>query len=942
MNRKRFGDNWGPTAKARILIGRQCAVLLTGLLLSGVGLAQQPCIRGMQIDGVITDPTGAVIPGARVQAGTGATGVTDATGHYAFACVSVTSTTITANADGFAQAVARARARAGGTAHVNLQLAVASVETDVQVNANENGADDGRTAASMVLGTEQVQRLSDDPDEFLRELQALAAGAGGPPENALVTVDGFQNRSALPPKSSIASIRVNPDMFSSEYETAPWLGARIEIATKPGAGPWHGAMFFADSASPFNATDTLSATATPASRQRYGFELGGPIMQKKSDIFFALEKRDIDEFSVVDAVTLNSGGIPAPLQQSVPAPQRLWIGSARADWQINANDLATVSFASNVNNLGNQGAGGLVLAGAGYNSLSSEYDLRLLNTQTFGARLLHETRISYSWKRTQQSPLSTEPSLQVAGYFVGGGSTHGDLNNRERDLEADDDAVLTRGRHTLKLGVQSLGVFVDDYDPDTFNGALVFGGGSAPVLDSNNNPTGETTTISAIEQYGRALRNLPGGTPTAFQITSGTPLVPFTQWRLAFYAQDGVKLSNHFTLHSGFRYQIQTAPNSFANFSPRLSLSWSPDKKSTWVVHLRAGLFSSAVAPAYALQVDRLNGIRQQEATIYAPSFQNPQSPVAGSISVNTLWQFPKTFGQIPSFGSQLGVEHEFSHHWHAEAAFNYGANWDQVRAENINAPMVASSVGVAPDPIAALLAPRPIAPNENIFRYEKLAHLRGRFLVLSLRQYSYNRFGFSTLYVHMSGVRSDGGFRAADTTGAANPQSSYSERGESSRVDWQTPNLFVLTGNVKLPLKAELSTVLNASSGRPYNITTGTDANGDGDFNDRPSYASGPGPGVYSTQFGLLTTNTVNGNVPRNIGTMPATVHLDMNLSRSFSLPGRKDHPRTLTFNARSANLLNHTNVTAVNTVLSSGAVGLHVAAETARRVELGIRFAF
>jgi hypothetical protein len=941
MNKQPCADSCGSAMKAVVITGRKCAVFLLGLLISGTALAQQSCIRGMHIDGVITDPTGAVIPGAHVQAGTGAMVVTDATGHYAFACVPSTSTTITANADGFAQATARAHARAGGAAHVNLQLAVASVETDVQVNANANPADD-RGAGTVVLGTEEVQRLPDDPDDFLRELQALAAGGGGPSGSALVTVDGFQNSSALPPKSSIASIRVNPDLFSSEYQNPPWLGTRIEIATKPGAGPWHGALFFADSASPFNATDPLSVSATPASRQRYGFELGGPITQKKSDVFFALEKRDIDEFNVVNAVTLNSVDIPAPLQQSVVAPQRLWIGSARADWQITSNDLATVSFSANVNNLGNEGVGGLVLAEAGHNSLISEYDLRLLNTQTFGANLLHETRIGYSWKRTEQTPLSTDPSLQVAGYFVGGGSTSGNLDNRERDLEVDDDVILTRGQHTLKLGLQSLGVFVHDYDPDTFNGAFVFGGGSAPMLDANNNPSGETTTISGMEQYRRAVLNLPGGTPTTFQINSGTPLVPFTQWRLALYAQDGAKLNNHFTLNSGFRYQFQTAPSSFANFSPRLGMNWSLDKKSAWVVHLRVGLFSSAVDPGYAMQVDRLNGIRQQEETTYAPSFQNPQAPIAGSITVNRLYQFPKTFRQIPSFSSQFGVEHDFSHHWHAEGDFNYTANWDQIRVENINAPMVASSIGFPPDPIAALLAPRPIAPNENVFLYEKLAHMRGRFLVLSLEQNDYKRFGISAFYVHMAGVRSDGGFRGEDTSGAANPQSSYSQEGESSRVDWQTAGLFGLMGNVKLPLKAELSAELFASSGTPYNITTGTDANGDGDFNDRPSYASSPGPGVYSTPFGLLTTNTVNGNVPRNIGTMPGTVHLDTNLSRSFTLSVGKEHPRTFTFSARSANLLNHTNVTAVNTILASGAVGQPVAADTARRIELGVRFAF
>jgi Carboxypeptidase regulatory-like domain len=216
MNKRPFGDSCGSTMKAVMITGRNCAVLLVGLLISGTALAQQSCIRGMHIDGVITDPTGAVIPGAPVQAGTGATGVTDATGHYAFACVSVTSSTVTADADGFAQAIARAHARAGGTAHVNLQLAVASVQTDVQVNANED-----RTAASAVLGTEDVQRFSDDPDDFLRELQSLAAGGGGPSGSARSRSMASKTAAHLPPKSSIASIRVNPDLFSSEYQNPP-------------------------------------------------------------------------------------------------------------------------------------------------------------------------------------------------------------------------------------------------------------------------------------------------------------------------------------------------------------------------------------------------------------------------------------------------------------------------------------------------------------------------------------------------------------------------------------------------------------------------------------------------------------------------------------------------------------------------------------------------
>ena len=187
--------------------------------------------------------------------------------------------------------------------------------------------------------------------------------------------------------------------------------------------------------------------------------------------------------------------------------------------------------------------------------------------------------------------------------------------------------------------------------------------------------------------------------------------------------------------------------------------------------------------------------------------------------------------------------------------------------------------------------------------------------------------------------------FKANIADNPISPQSSYSNEGDSARVDWLSANNVTMFGNLTLPYGIELPTQFDRSSGHPYDITIGTDNNGDGNFNDRPSYtsSSASGSGIYSTQFGLLTSNTVHGNVPRNLGTMPATMHLDTDLSRAFILnPKDKDHPRTLTFNARSANLINHTNVTAVNTVLSSGIIGQPLTAEAARRIELGVRFSF
>jgi hypothetical protein len=900
--------------------------------------AQQNCPNGIRIEGSVTDSTGAMIPGARVEASSGEKTVSDTAGHYTLPCVSKASASVTARADGFTDGVTHIPAHKAGKMNLNIQLAIASVQTEVQVSADSGIGNGGETAA---LNTKTLQGLADDPDDFLRELQVLAAEGGGDPSTAMIMVDGFQNPSALPPKNSIASIRINPDLFSAKSRWPPFGGGIIEVTTKPGADAFHGAAFFTDSNGIFNATDPFSVTATPAGRRRYGFELSGPILSKKTGFALTLEKRDIDEFDVVNATTLDAdGGLGptgngVPFRQTVSAPERLWIASARGDWQVTPSNVVSLSFSANVNNEGNQGVGGLTLGNAGYSRLLGEYDLRFHNVQTINPNILHETHVGYSWKRPEQTPASNAASIQVSGYFLGGGATSQNLNDRERDLEVDDDVTVEHGKHTVAFGVQSLGIFVHDYDPNTFNGAYVFGGGSAPALDVNNNPTGQSTTISALEQYRRALHNLPGGSPTTYQITTGTPLVALAQWQVNLWAQDTVKLTQKLTLDIGLRYQLQTTPGSFTNINPRVALAWSPDKKQTWVFHARSGLFAVPIDPSNATNVYRLNGRLQKATTVYSPSYSAPLTPVQGSIQVTSSNQFSPTLFQSKSWMSYADVEHEFAHHWQVRCTLLYGKGYGLIRTVNINAPLVASSIGQPPNPTVALGAPRPIAPNENMIEYQNSSPAAGPAATFGISQHSYKRFGLSATYGYTN-------FKAY-SPGNGTPQSSYSNQGEWGRLGYQRRNSFTLIGTANLPYKLQAAVQFNAGNGRAFDITTGTDNNGDGNFTDRPSYASAPGAGVYSTRYGLLTTNTVNGNVPANLGTMPGVVHLDTNLSRTLILnPKDKSHSRTLTFNVRSANLLNHTNVTAVNTVVSSSALGQAVAAEAARRIELGVRFAF
>jgi hypothetical protein len=530
---------------------RRSLVVVGALLGAAFAPAQTPCRNGVHVEGTITDPTGAIVANARVESETDEVSRTNNAGRYNFPCLA-RSFKLRVQAESFAEKTVTHDAGQLNNVTLDVELVLASVETEVQVSGNVSATLDANQGPDTVtLDTQMVKQLADDPDDFLRQLQVLASEGGGDPSSARITVDGFQNATVLPPKGSISSIRVNPDLFSAEYRWPPFSGGLIEITTKPGAPALHGAVFFTGSDGSWNATTAFAPTPTPASKRRYGFELSGAIIPNKGDFSMALEKRDIDEFRVVNAQTLSSDFTIVPFQQTVTTPQRLWMGSLRSGWQLGSADTLTGVFAANVNNLGNQGVSALVLPESAYTSITSQYDLRFSNALTVGSNQLHQTRVGLTWLRSQNLPNSTTPSLQVAGYFTSGGAVSQNTDNRSLTLELDHDALFTHGKNTLKVGTQGLAIFVRNYVPNIFNGAFLFGGGGAPALDANDNPTGQTTTIDGMEQYRRTLLGLPGGTPTTYQVTTGDPNVPFTQWQETLYAEDTIQLAPRLTMAGG-------------------------------------------------------------------------------------------------------------------------------------------------------------------------------------------------------------------------------------------------------------------------------------------------------------------------------------------------------------------------------------------------------
>ncbi len=132
------------------------------------------------------------------------------------------------------------------------QVTVQSENTTVDVNPANN-------ASATILKGEDLEALSDDPDELEQDLLALAGPSVGP-NGGQIYIDGFSN-GTLPPKSAIREVRINQNPFSAEYDR-PGFG-RVEVFTKPGSNKWHGQVMFNENNSVFNSRNPYVLSSVP-------------------------------------------------------------------------------------------------------------------------------------------------------------------------------------------------------------------------------------------------------------------------------------------------------------------------------------------------------------------------------------------------------------------------------------------------------------------------------------------------------------------------------------------------------------------------------------------------------------------------------------------------------------------------------------------------------
>src|SRR4030095_862112 len=120
-------------------------------------------------------------------------------------------------------------------------------------------------------------------------------------------------------------------------------------------------------------------------------------------------------------------------------------------------------------------------------------------------------------------------------------------------------------------------------------------------------------------------------------------------------------------------------------------------------------------------------------------------------------------------------------------------------------------------------------------------------------------------------------------------PANSYNTTNEYSRVGFIPSFNFFTGGTIILPkLKINLNPFIVISAGRPFNIVTGRDTNGDGLFTERPAFATAQTDpaDLRRTKFGDFDLNPRPGQalIPRNYGIGPSFFSVNIGISRAIA----------------------------------------------------------
>jgi hypothetical protein len=847
--------------------------------------AQSPPLR--TINGAVVDPSSSPVSGARVSlnspdGGLLATTSTDQSGAFHFEKLAAGKYRIEVQAQGFKQLHIDVTLSSKPAQPVRVVLAIASVNevvnvqvedsapqisSDVSENQNANNIDRNALDRVPVFDQDYVTMLS-------RFLDDNATGTNG----VSLVVDGIEANGPGVSPSAVQEVKINQNPYSARFARPG--RARLEIITKGGTPEFHGTFNFLFRDSIFDARNAFAVTKPAEDRRFYEGSLTGPLGSDKKNTFLLSIENDEDNLeSIVSAIGPNG----LPIHDNVPAPQRHFFTSFRAFHDFASGDQLWIAYSFEDQSLKNQGVGGTVLREAGYASQSQEQEVNVSYRHIFSPKWVNQLRFLVGHNDQPIISATAAPQIIVEGLFTEGGA-QADSRRTEAHFDGTDLVTYTNGKHLLNFGVD--------------------------IPDISRRGADDFTNMLGTYTFG-SLADFNANLPSTFLVQRGQGHLVFWERTVAGFFEDSIRVKPNLSISLGLRYYYQTSFNDDVNnFAPRLGFAYAPSKKSKTVLRGGAGIFYDRSGPRAIADLLHFNGINLQRF-ILSSTPANPLTfpvPPAELVGVPTSLVTLDPRARIPYiFQYSFGIERQVTAKSTLSATYVGSRGIDLFRSRDINAPP-------PPDFLAR--------PNSSIGQdrqIESAGYQKANSLEITFRGKPAKIFSGQAQYTLSKTYNNTSGITYF-------PGNSFFPSLDWARSDNDRRHKFDFLGAFQPTDLFSLGVALQAYSGKPVNVITGFDSNGDGITNDRPN-------------FGLAPRNSLHG---------PGLLNLDLNIEHDFRLSREKKGGPTLTLALNAFNILNHVNdttfigVTGSQTAILNPQFGKPVSALPARRMQLNLEFKF
>jgi hypothetical protein len=781
---------------------------------------------------------------------------------------------------------------AGQTKHIEISMSTVIEQQSVTVSDQETSmvsVEADSNASSVVLKGNDLDALSDDPDELSNELTALAGPSAGP-NGGEIYVGGFSG-GQLPPKSAIREIRVNSNPYSAEFDHLGY--GRIEILTKPGTDQLHGRFFMQGNDDAFNTGNPFTSNIPAYHSVMYNGSVSGSL-GKKASYFFNVEQRNNQNASVYTVTTAVQDPTtklwaPGKVSGGIFNPSTHTNISPRFDFQLGDKNTLTLRYQfERYSQSGGIGSTSTPETSSTYNS--SEHTFQISDSYIINDHIVNETRFQYLRDLESSAPVSTAPGVSVPGAFSSGGSGDQFSSDHKDRYELQNITTMSVKAHAIKFGTRLR------YNRDVnatnsgFNGQYSFASVDSYVAMLNGQQLGQTYSQIAAK----------GGLPLKLNYTTGSAKALVSVFDGALFFQDDWKANQFLTLSGGLRFESQNHVSDHNDFGPRVSFAYALDghkdrRQAKTVLRGGYGFFYDRFRLGNLLSATRFDGglNSQTQFTVSNPTCFDPANMnaiLANPSMCGTVSSLAKTVVQIaPKYHSpyigQLGasVERQVSKTTSMTVTYlhSYGVHQMVTRDANAYLPKsyqyddTANYPGKRPNPNAGII--EQYYP-EGIFKQDQL--------IMNVNARVTRRLSFSGFYNWTN---------AHATSNTAS--NSYDLKQDYRRPTWTQANMLFLMGNYTDRFGITYNPFVVAQSGRPYNFTSPYDLSGDNFMNNRPSLVASSMCTKDSTQYFQTSYGCLNiipkqdeTIIPGSLGNGPAAFAVNLRVSRAFGVGPKRE----------------------------------------------------